>query len=92
MSRDSQNSTKPLKTFRFRGVSASVFENQTDKGELFHKVSIVRTYKDGKRFHTTPTFSRDELPIVTLVAQQAYDFILTEERDVRRAGDAEQAD
>lgn len=92
MSRDSQNSTKPLKTFRFRGVSASVFENQTDKGELFHKVSIVRTYKDGKRFHTTPTFSRDELPIVTLVAQQAYDFILTEERDVRRAGDTEQAD
>ena len=89
MSKDSQNSTKPLKTFRFRGVSASVFENQTDKGELFHKVSIVRTYKDGKRFHTTPTFSRDELPIVTLVAQQAYDFILTEERDARRADDAE---
>ena len=25
MSKDSQNSTKPLKTFRFRGVSASVF-------------------------------------------------------------------
>ena len=89
MSKDSQNSTKPLKTFRFRGVSASVFENETDKGELFHKVSIVRTYKDGKRFHTTPTFSRDELPIVTLVAQQAYDFILTEERDARRADDAE---
>ena len=83
MSKESSASTKPVKTYRFRGISASIFENKTDKGELFHKVSIVRTYKDGKNFQTTPTFSRDELPIVALVAQQSFDFILCEERDQR---------
>lgn len=87
MEKDSQTSTKPIKTFRFRGICASVFENTTDKGDSFMKTSIVRTYKDGRDFKTTPTFSRDELPIVTLVSQQAYDFILNEEREQR---DAEQ--
>ena len=85
MDKDSSTSTKPVKTFRFRGISASVFENKTDNGEVFHKVSIVRTYKDGRNFKTTPTFSRDELPIVHLVARQAFMFILTEERDLRDA-------
>lgn len=86
MDKDTQTSTKPLKTIRFRGISASVFENKSDKGDVFHKVSIVRTYKDGRNFKTTPTFSRDELPIVSLVAQQAFDFILTEELDQRDTG------
>lgn len=85
MSKDSSTSTKPVKTFRFRGISASVFSNENDKGDVFHKVSIVRTYKDGRDFKTTPTFSRDELPIVSLVSQQAFDFILNEERDQRDA-------
>lgn len=77
----SSTSTKPLKTFRHRGISASVFENESEKGDLFYKVQIVRTYKDGKKFHSTPTFSRDELPLVILVTQQAFDFVLCEERD-----------
>ncbi|MEZ6128962.1 MAG: hypothetical protein R3C59_09785 [Planctomycetaceae bacterium] len=84
MANDSQTSTKPLKTIRFRGISASVFENHSDKGETFHKVQIVRTFKDGKDFRTTPTFSRDELPIVILVAQEAFDYILCAERDNRK--------
>ena len=38
-------STKPLKTFRLKGVSASVFENRSEQDALYHKVQIVRTYK-----------------------------------------------
>ncbi len=83
MNNSSQPSTKPLATFRFRGVSASVFENRTEKDVPFYKVQIVRTYKDGKVFKATPTFSRDELPLVMHVAQQAFDFVLCTERDNR---------
>lgn len=83
MENETQTSTKPSATFRYRGISASVFENHSEKGDPYYKVSIVRTYKDGKDFKSTPTFSRDELPIVMLVAQQAYEFVLTTERDNR---------
>jgi len=42
-----QNPSKPVKTFRLRGISVSVFANQA-KSEgrdiVFHKVSVQRTY------------------------------------------------
>ena len=81
MENDTSTSKKPIKTFRHRGISASVFENKSDKGDLFYKVQIVRTYKDGKKFFSSPTYSRDELPLVTLLAEQAFNFVLCEERD-----------
>ncbi|MFK7821080.1 MAG: hypothetical protein AB8G99_20355 [Planctomycetaceae bacterium] len=88
MQNETQPSTKPAATFRYRGISASVFENHSEKGDPYYKVAIVRTYKDGKNgFKSTPTFSRDELPLVIKVAQQAFDFILVTERDNRVESD-----
>jgi hypothetical protein len=72
-------STKPVKVFRLRGISASVFENQSKSGESFHKVSLQRTYKDGDEFKTTTSFSRDDLPVCVHVMQQAWAFILDAE-------------
>ena len=68
-----------MKTFRYRGVSASVFENQSEQHGPFFKTSIVRTYKDGNEFKTTSSFSRDELSVVALIATQAWEFILEQE-------------
>jgi len=81
----SPSSNKPVKTFRLRGVSASVFENQSEQNGVFHKVQIVRTYKDGDEFKSTPTFSRDDLPIVLTVAQRAWEFVLDAEAQARRS-------
>lgn len=77
-------STKPLKTFRLKGVSASVFENRSEQDALYHKVQIVRTYKSDDGFKTTNVFSRDELPIVSLVAKQSWEFILNHEAASRK--------
>jgi hypothetical protein len=77
-----QAPTKPVKVFRVRGVSASVFQNQSSnegKETTFFKVSLQRTYKDGKEFKTTTSFSRDDLPIARHVLQQAWEYILGEE-------------
>ena len=77
-----QSSTKPLKVFRLRGISASVFENHsknTERAATFHKVSLQRTYKDGDEFKTTTSFGRDELPICMHLMQQAWAFILDAE-------------
>ncbi len=81
----SSPSNKPAKVFRRRGVSASVFENQSEQNGPFHKVQIVRTYKDGDEFKTTSAFNRDELPIVALLTQQAWEYVLAEEASQRNS-------
>lgn len=86
---ENQTSTKPVKTFRYRGISAAIFENYTDKGDLFHKVTIVRNYKTDDGFAATPSYSRSDLPVVNYVCQQAFDFILCAERDAREKQQAD---
>lgn len=77
-----QTSNKPVKVFRLRGISASVFENhaKSDGRDIsFHKVSLQRTYRDGDEWKTTTSFGRDDLPVAKLVLEQAWEFILESE-------------
>ncbi len=74
----------PIETFRLRGISASVFENQSEDGQTFYRVSLVRTYKDGNgQFQTTSAFSRDDLPIVAHLANEAWQFVMELEQEQR---------
>ena len=83
---NSNKPSKPAKVFRLRGVSASVFANKAAKGRdvPFYKVSLQRTYKDGDEFKTTTSFSRDDLPVVNLAVQRAWEFILETEVEDRK--------
>ena len=92
MENDSSTSTKPVKTFRYRGISASIFENHTDQGELFHKVQVVRNYKTEDGFAATSTFTRSDLPVVIHVSQQAFEFVLTAENTAREVAKAKKSD
>ena len=86
-----QSSAKPVKVFRLRGVSASVFQNHAkreDRTVTFHKVSLQRTYKDGDEFKKTTSFGRDDLPVCVHVMQQAWAFILDAES--KRTSDEEE--
>lgn len=78
---------KPVRVFRLRGITASVFANQaeTKNGDItFYKVSIQRTYKDGNDFKTTTSFGRDDLPLVRLLSDRAWQFILDTEANPSR--------
>jgi hypothetical protein len=73
---------KPVKVIRLRGVSASIFANhgKSDGRDItFHKVSVQRSYKDGDEWKQTTSFGRDDLPVVTMVLQRAWEFILDTE-------------
>ncbi len=73
---------KPVHSIRLRGISASIFENKTkveERDVSFHKVSITRSYKDGDDWKSTTSFGRDDLPVVLLVLQRAYEWILDTE-------------
>ena len=78
--------TKPVKSFRLRGVSVAVFENHTQtegRDVTFHKVSVQKTYKEGEDFKTTTSLGRDDLPVVRMLLGRAWEFILEKEAAAR---------
>lgn len=83
-------SSKPVHTIRLRGIFASVFQNKTkveDREVSFHKVAVSRSYKDGDEWKSTTSFGRDDLPVVNLVLQRAYEWIL--DAEAHRSKDSE---
>ena len=78
-------SNKPVAKFQYRGVVASVFENEAENGSLFYKVTIARTYLDGDQFKTTSSFSRDDLPLVAQLANEAWVSLLEYEASASRS-------
>ncbi len=76
---DKTDSNKPVKSFRLRGITASIFENSSEDGKSFYKVSLQRSYKQGDEWKSTNSFGRDDLPLVSLLTKQAWEFILNTE-------------
>jgi hypothetical protein len=89
MTKESNENNQPVKKFRLRGISASVFENQTEKGQTYFKVTVQRSYKDGKTFKSTNSFSRDDLPLLTEVATAAWREILKRESEMSSSESSE---
>jgi hypothetical protein len=75
-----KSAAKPVETFRLKGISASIFENQSEDGKTtFHKVSLQRSYRQDDQWKQTQSLSRDDLPIAQLMLQKAWEFILQAE-------------
>ena len=80
MMSDKTDSNKPVQSFRLRGITASVFENQSEDGKTtFYKVTLQRSYKQGEEWKSTNSFGRDDLPLVSLLTKQDWEFILNTE-------------
>ena len=79
MESSTTKTAKPVETIRLRGISASVFENKSEDGKTFHKVSLQRTYRQGDEWKNTQSLSRDDLPIAAMLLQKAWEYILQAE-------------
>ena len=77
-----ETSNKPVKQFRLRAISASIFENETEKGQTFFKVTVQRSYKTKDGFKSTNSFTRDDLPLVAELVTAAWRDILKREAEV----------
>jgi len=79
---------KPIKEFRAGSVRATLWENSRSKDDREFSVisvTIERRYQDGQgEWKATNSFSRNELPLVQLVAAKAFEFIAVTERDPRQ--------
>src|SRR5690348_8899963 len=67
---------RPFHVIRRKGVKASIFVNRSAENE-FTKVTVQKIYRDeGGNWKTTSSFSRDDLPLVSLVTERAWEWIL----------------
>lgn len=65
-------SKKPVHEIRLGTVKAAIWANETESGGTRYNVSIVKLYKDDEdRWQQTMTFGRDDLPLVSRVADLA---------------------
>lgn len=69
-------SNSPIETKRAGPIKATIWENQNDKGQTYHSVTITRTYRDGDGdWKETSQLFTEHLPMAQHVASQAYGFI-----------------
>lgn len=65
----------PVKTLRLGRIKAAVWENSADQ-RTFYNVTFARTYMDEeKKFHDTDSFGRDDLLLLSKLADQAHTFV-----------------
>ncbi len=84
-----RKTSRPVKTFKLRGITASVFKNSSKsdgQDVIFYRMTIQRTYKDGEKFKTTTSFSRDDWPTAVHLGNCAWDYIT---EALRNASDEE---
>lgn len=66
---------KPVHEIRLGKVKAAIWKNETDNGTRF-SCTIVRLYKvEGGDWESSSSFGRDELPLVTKVADMVHTWI-----------------
>jgi hypothetical protein len=73
---------KPVRNFKHRGISASIFENTTNKDgakQTFYRVNLRRTYKQNDEFVSNSNFGRDDIPIARLLLDRAWQWIIDAE-------------
>ena len=72
-------STRPTHEVRLGAIKAAVWRNETETGARFN-VKLSRIYKDGDTWKSTDSFGRDDLLLVSKVADQAHSWIHQQEQ------------
>lgn len=65
----------PVKTLRIGRIKAAIWENSGSE-RTFYSVTFARTYMDEeKKFHDATSFGRDDLLLLSKLADQAHTFV-----------------
>ena len=68
-------SSQPIQEIRLGLIRASIWENATKHG-VRYSIIFTKLYKAADRWQDTAHFSRDDLPLVSKVADLAHAWIL----------------
>ncbi len=76
---------KPVDHIRLGNISASIWRNDTDSGTIYN-ATFQRSYKDGDDWKNSESFGRDDLLVLTKVADQANSRIYELQAEGRKNG------
>ena len=68
---------RPVHEIRLGHIKAAIWANETDVGTR-HSIKVSRLYHDGDNWATSDTFGRDDLPLLSKVADLAHTWIFAE--------------
>jgi hypothetical protein len=80
---------KPVHEIRLGRIKAAIWENSTENGTR-HNVTLTRLYKEGDRWKDSTSFGRDDLPLVTKVADMAHTWIFQQGHESNGSQNREQ--
>jgi len=73
-SRMKNTKQKPIHEVRLGHIKAAVWKNETEAGVRYN-VTFSRIYKDGDTWNSTDSFGRDDLLLLSKVADQTHSWI-----------------
>src|SRR5262245_31500874 len=76
------SSNRPVEKIRLGLIQAAIWRNETNSG-LRHNVSFERIYREGNDWRSTNSFGRDDLLLLSKIADQAHTWIIQAERELR---------
>lgn len=77
-------STKPIHEIRLGTIRASIWANLSRDRRTYFNVTVTRLYRDGEQWKDSPSFGRDDLPVVGKVVDLAYAWIWNQDQPARR--------
>lgn len=71
---------RPVNEFRLGAIKATIWQNDTTSGKRY-SVQVSRLYRQGEQWQQSPSFGRDDLPVVAKIADMAHSWIFTQGRE-----------
>jgi len=65
---------KPAHEIRFGYIKAAIWKNETASGSRYN-VTFSRSYREGEEWKSSDSFGRDDLLLVSKIADQAHSWI-----------------
>lgn len=75
--------SKPIHEVRLGSIKAAVWKNDTENGVRYN-ATFSRLYKDGDKWASTESFSRDDLLLLAKVADQTHTWMCAQGREEPR--------
>jgi hypothetical protein len=69
---------RPVKELRIGTIRAAIWRNDGDNG-VWHNVTFERGYRDGEEWKSSASFGRDDLLVLSKLADQAHTWIIDTE-------------
>src|SRR5689334_19600686 len=79
-----KNKQTPIHEVRLGQIKAAVWKNETEAGVRYN-VTFCRLYKDGEDWKSTDSFGRDDLLLLSKVADNTHSWIFQQTREEKSA-------